>query len=441
MFDHAGGQFDRGQRRVADDLDTLDVALGKAGFVPPSRYGVARDAVCGTMYRVSVRNVVESSVAGVALLQKLSNLTDSKIPVNLSVEDFPVEESTVTVWQRFCEALRDALSPCKLPGNSPGLCVHSHQMPQEAFCLIADAVLGRGPRYVFLDSLQMTAHCNRAVDERAASNWSFLWRQRATARPVMPVYGGFVRSACPLLADEVATTVVPGMGLNAPARSAWLPLTLPITRFATRTGRLRWPELVDAISEAISIVEQMHDRVSWHEKAQARDARENRRVALNVIELGDIVRRRGDDPANLSCQRWLAGVVNRLRNELQTQSRNIAARTGPVPALQEANHVGQWRAGPQRESWCRHWDEALRQSAVRHRNLLVISPYAVIPSEGSATAAYSDLLPVIGVADAWNFSAPPDFSGWNAAQYRQFHRRARAVIQGSHTASFVAAGV
>ena len=441
MFDHAGRQFDRGQCSVADDLDTLDAALGSAGLVPPSRHGVARDIVCGAMYRVSVRDMVEGTDAGLELLQKLSGLASRQIPVNLSVEHFPNGESATVVWQRFCEVLRDALSPSRLPDSLLGLCVNSHQMPQEAWCLIADAVLGRGPRYVFLDSLQMSAHCNRAVEERATSNWSFLWRQRATTRPLMPVYGGFVRSACPLLADEVATTVVPGLGLNVPARSAWLPFTLPMTGFATPAGRLRWPALVEAINEAVMIAEKMQDRVSWHDTAQASDARDNRRVALNVTGLGDIVRLRGDDPASLLCQRWLTGVVSRIRNVLQARSRDIAVRRGPIPALQEANHVGQWQAGPQRESWCRHWDEAVRQSAVRHRNLLVISPYAVIPTEGTSTAAYSDLLPVIGLADAWNFSAPPDFAGWDAVQYRHFHRRARAVIQGSHTASFVAAGV
>jgi hypothetical protein len=78
---------------------------------------------------------------------------------------------------------------------------------------------------------------------------------------------------------------------------------------------------------------------------------------------------------------------------------------------------------------------------MRHRNLLVMSPYAIIPTDASPTADFSDLLPVIALADAWAFGAPPDFSGWTAAEYRHFHRRARATIQGSHSASFVAAGV
>jgi hypothetical protein len=441
MFDYADQRVDRRQAHVADDLDTMDAALEKLGFVPPPRHGSYSDSVGGSACRVSVWDVLDDNEAGTAFLRHLCKLVGEGIPVNLSPGDFRGEASTIDAWQRFCEKIRAALDWRDLSGRHLGLCIHSHQMPLEAYWLIADAVLGCGPRYVFLDSLQMITHSDVALEERAEANWSFLWRQRVAARPVLPVYGGIVRSACPLLADEVAATVLPGSGLHAPAHSAWMPIPMPVSAFVMPGGRIRMPLLVATIGEALLIAEQMLDRVCWHDPQQHIDARDNRRLAFCITGIGDLVLEKGDDPGSLDCLRWLAGIVTRIRVELHLQSRQIAARQGAVPALEKANHVSQWRAGPQRESWCQHWNAAVRNSALRHRNLLVMSPYAVIPADAPSTAAFSDLLPVIALADAWNFAAPPDFCGWTAAQYRHFHRRARATIQGSHSTSFVAAGV
>jgi len=441
MFDYAGRQFDGPQCAAARGLDTMAAELTELGLQPPPRYGAGRKAVCGTAQRVSVREVLDDGTAGKAFIRRLCELVGEGIPVNLSPEDFCNEESGVDSWQRFCEVIRAALLSRKLSGRNIGLCIHSHQMPLEAYRLVADVVLGPGPRYVFLDSLQMAAHGNPVVEQRAEANWSFLWRQRGMAGPLMPVYGGIVRSACPLLADEVAATVLPGPGPHAPVGSAWLPIMLPMMEFATPGGQIKWQLLLPAIRKSLAIAEKMLDLVSWYGSDQQADAWENRRLAISVTGLGDLVQQRGEDPTSLECLRWLVDVVTRIRGELYEQSGRTAARAGAIPALGEANHVSQWSAGPHRESWRQHWELAVRQSAVRHRNLLVVSPYSIIPTGASAAPAYSDLLPVIALADAWNFAGPPDFRGWNVAQYRHFHRRARATIQGSHTASFVAAGV
>jgi hypothetical protein len=441
MFDSAGRQFNSRQTSAARDLDMLDVELGRLGLLPPPRYGVGLKVACGTAQRVSVCDVIEQDETRQAFLLHLCNLVGTGIPVNLSLEDFGSYESGIESWQRFCEIVRTALMERKLSGRDIGFCIHSHQMPLEAYCLIADAVLGCGPRYVFLDGLQMAAHGNSAVEQRAEANWSFLWRNRGMVRPVMPVYGGIVRSACPLLADEVATTVLPGTGLQGPDNSAWLPMILPIADFATTAGVINWRRLGNAMRESLAIAEQMLDQVSWESAQQRSDARENRRLAICITGIGDLVVRKGDDPTRFECLRSVAAVITRIRAELDEQSGRIASESGMLPALREADHVGQWSDGPHRDSWHQCWEDAVRQAAVRHRNLLVISPYSVIPSGATAGPVFGDLLPVIGLADAWTFAAPPAFQNWNVAQYRDFHRRARATIQGSHSASFVAAGV
>jgi hypothetical protein len=440
MFDTAGRQPHVRPSGGRSDLDALATALNDLGFIPPARHGVNGTAVCGAAQKISVHDVNEGNDAGASSLRQLCRHISAGIPVNLSLENFGNRRTTIEALQSFCEIVATTLSWRDLSSRQLGLCIQSHLMPLEAYHLVAGAILGRGPRYVFLDSLQMSEHANRAVERRTEANWSFLWRLRGLARAVMPVYGGIVRSACPLLADEVATSVLPGIGLQCPANSAWLPLALPISRFSDVNGRLQWQALGRAIRDGLLLADQMFDCVAWHEPAGTSDSRQNRRLAISLCGIGDLVASRNDDPTSLACLNRLAQNIRRIRSTLHAESARIAGVAGAMPALVDANHVDQWSAGPQRDSWRQHWEAALRESAMRHRNLLVISPYAVLPAGQAAPPAYADLLPVIALADAWSFSEPPAFRGWDAARFRQFHRRARATIQGSHAASFIAAG-
>ena len=77
---------------------------------------------------------------------------------------------------------------------------------------------------------------------------------------------------------------------------------------------------------------------------------------------------------------------------------------------------------------------------MRHRNMLIISPYSVLPTT-TCSAGYMDLLPVLAYADAWSFADVPEFLDWNLDQYKAFHRRAWAVIQVRKTDTPVAARV
>ena len=78
---------------------------------------------------------------------------------------------------------------------------------------------------------------------------------------------------------------------------------------------------------------------------------------------------------------------------------------------------------------------------MRHRNLLVLSPYAVLPAGARSAADYLHLLPVLAHADAFAFGEPPTACFSGAREFAQFHRQAWAVMQRRHAASLVAAGV
>lgn len=412
-------------------------ALRQQGFEPPPLDATRPAIGCGAALSVAVRDAIDNSAA---FLKTLCELAAGATPICLSPIDFGRPDSAVDAWQTLCELVRATLSAHGLPARGIATCIHAHQMPLEAYCLIADSVLGAGPRYVHLDCLQMADHHEPGVTERAAANWRFLWRQRGATRPVMPVYGGLVRSGCPLLSGEVASSILPVGGLHIPAGSAWLPIEVRLTRFADRHGGIDEQRLHAALGRTLVAADRLFDHLEWPCPRQRADALENRRIAFVLQGFGDLVRQSGRDPADLDCLRWLSHLAQGIRGELNAVSARLAGQSGPLPAL-SMDAAGSWSVGAKRDAWNRRWRVALRKCAVRHRNLVVMSPYTVLPTDGACAPEFTDLLPLIAHADAWSFAGMPACRGWDAAQFRQFHRRAWAIIQGSHATSFVAAGV
>jgi hypothetical protein len=218
-------------------------------------------------------------------------------------------------------------------------------------------------------------------------------------------------------------------------------MSLPLPHFANDAGEIRWEQLLPALASGVDLAEEIMNRLSWPHPGQRTDARCNRRLAMSITGLGDLVDRRGLDPANLGTLRWLSAIVVRIRASLWHRSGQLARNLGRLPALCSSDPSSGWDDSIQRENWRRHWQVALEKSAVRHRNMLILSPYSVLPSNGACSAGYTDLLPVVACADAWSFADVPLFPGWSLNEYKVFHTRAWAVIQGCKTGSVVAAGV
>ena len=391
--------------------------------------------------QLAVRNLLQSGRGSGIASNAIRALLDEDTPLTLSLSDLGSEDAAIDTLQRFCDFLRVEIVKNNGDGEHIGICVHSHQLPLQAFQEITQSVPGNGPRYVLLDSLQMTQHSNPRVQSATDKNWSFLWCNRLAPVPLKPAYGATVRTACPLLADEVTASVLPVPGIQVPAGSAWLPISLPLPRFANDAGELGWDELLPALADAVGLAEIIMGKLCWSQPAQRTDAHLNRRLAMSITGLGDLVARRGLAPQNLATLRWLSAIVIRIRNTLWQLSGQLARNDGPLPALCDNDPCSSWHESAQREDWRHRWLVALEKSAVRHRNMLVLSPYSVLPSSAACSAGYTDLLPIIAYADAWSFADTPHFRGWNLHEYKVFHRRAWAVIQGCKTPSFVAAGV
>ena len=423
--------FDRAP--VPGEKVSLHHQIAALGFRVPALTGA------GLSLAVAVADVNEGGPAAASYLGMLERTLAAGAAVCLMPALAGGESAAIAAWQQFCEATRRFLCERSLASARLAVCMPSHPLPPEAWCLVADAVLGRGPRYLFLDSPQFGASTQGWLREKVESVWQFLWAQARRARPVLPVYGGVVRSACPLLSDEVALGLLPVGGLLAPYGSAWLPIDLSLCRFADRKGRLDEERLHRSLEDMLPLADRLIDATDWPCRELAADARRNRRVALMVRGFGDLAALAGENPADLACLERLSGIAGRIRRKLRDRSAALAASAGPLPALGPADLTAGWRAGPGRELWQNAWREALQKSAVRHRNLVVMAPASVLPAQ--ADARYADLLPVIAHADAWHFAWPACFADGGPAAFRAFHRRARATIQGTTANSFVAAGV
>lgn len=438
VFDSVRQASDLSPPIISNDIGATLREIAQLGFDPPSRYGREQTAICGTSLRLSVQNILANTALADEFLDTLSKFANVGVPVCLFAEDFPPGKSTIESWRLCCERIRDEFLSRRLDTTKISCCIHSHRMPLEAYCLITDSLLGFGPRYVFLDSMQMANHCNPRVTERANCNWIFLWRQRLASRPVIPIYGGLVRSACRLLTDEVATAVIPSNSLHAPLGSAWVSIGLPLMRFLRPIGQLDWSRLRDALRQMMLLADYLFDQATWCDSRQLRDVRENRRLAIRISGLGDLLRSHDLSPAAFDSLKRISSIVRRIRGELANHSAQLAADFSMLPALTEAESLPEWTDAAKRERWQRQWEIAVRKSAVRHRNLLVMSPASILPAATAGSASFADLLPVLGMADAWSFESSVSTPGWTVAEFRDFHRRARATIQGAQQTSFVA---
>jgi hypothetical protein len=426
------------------ELEALAGRLRAAGVRPrllPVRDGVSAG---GAALSVPVRQILDAPAETGRTLREIAALARTGLPLTLSLRELGGDELAIDSLEEFCAALRGALVAENQEAERIGISIQSHTVPLKAYLLITTALLGRGPRYVILDSLQMRHHDNHRVQRETDDNWTFLWRRRNAEPSLLPAYAASVTTRCALLGDEAATAILPELGIQAPVGTAWLPLAVHLPDFSDGRGALCWKALKGALETAVDVGERLLDRLVWPDPALERDARANRRLAIAVGGIGDLVLERGADPADLRCLQWIDGIVARLHAVLWGRSRLLARHIEPLPSLTQSEPTAGWHCDRSRNDWQLRWRRALVDAAVRHRNLLVLSPYSVLPSGAAGLAppaGYADLLPVLHHADAFHFADPPGDGFRSREEFSAFHRRAWAVMQRRNAASFVATGV
>ena len=141
-------------------------------------------------------------------------------------------------------------------------------------------------------------------------------------------------SPCSLLSAETATGVLPGAAVQVPAGTAWLPMRIDLSRFADSGGCLQENAIERALCRSVEIGELLHDAVHWPTARMRHDAWLNRRLAIIVTGFGDLVRRRGQDPADFASLAELSQFLRWAQAMLLRQSRAVAQGIGNLPALE-----------------------------------------------------------------------------------------------------------
>ncbi len=418
----------------------LSAELRSAGVEPRLLKVAGGVSAGGVALPVSIRAALRLSAERERVLGNITALVRGNVPLTLSLRDVGGDDAGTKALEAFCTEVRKALCAAGQPTDGIGMSLSSHGVPLKAYLLITTAVLGAGPRYVLFDSLQMRHHEDRRVQRATEENWSFLWCRRSARPPLLPAYAASVTTRCVLSGDEAATTVLPELGVQVPAGTAWLPLVLHLPDFSDGRGRLSWDALEHALGAAVEQGERLLDQLRWPDPVLERDARRNRRLAIAVGGIGDLVLERGADPADLAALQWIDGVVARLHGFLWERSRRLARRLGPLPSLLQSEPAPSWSCDRKYRDWQLRWRRTLAEAGVRHRNLLALSPYSVLPAAATSAAEYVDLLPVLEHADAFHFAAPPAAAFRSVSEFAGFHRRAWAVMQRRNAAGFVATG-
>lgn len=413
----------------------LTRALSQLGFYPEVRHSACGLTTGAIGINLSVQAMLTCNVTRRWHTQRIRRLLFERSAVTLTLQD--VGRHTPRELESVLRLLHRASSAPCIDRQWFGLVLPGRELPLPAYLLMSRIWLGSGPRYAML------------VDDPARSPspgeggalLSSLYQQRCRARSLSPVFATGLRSRCALLPDETGPGICTPLALVGPPNSAWLPIRFNLCRFADRFGAIREAELHAALRRALRIADAVFDHLYWPDTHQRHDARENRRIAFIPEGIGDLVLLQRADPAGLACQRALDRLLAGVHACLWDESQCLASSRGILPALAARDPLQHLTKDGMQSRWRLRWQQALARSAVRHRNLLALSPYALLPRNQAHDAGFTDLLPLLAYADTLCFAGRRSFAGWRIDEFRAFYQRAQAVMRRRNSATFVATGV
>ena len=338
------------------------------------------------------------------------------LPVSVTVHLGEASDDNGFRFNELCSSVARLLRDNALPASSVELVADAALISPQVAYLCRLRHLGPGPLRLLVNGQLPDKH------------WLQLWHLRHSPL-VSTALATHIRSPCPLLCIEAGDAIIPGVAINAPAGSAWIPVCLDLLRYARADGSLRNDALDLALAASIEAGDGLHD-VCQRALAQSRhDAWFNRRLAIELVGIGALAERRGIDPASLAGLDELRAVVRHVRRRMRKLSAQMAIRRGNVPSLEQTDPTLRLPSGADKCDWQLRWRHAVDASPIRHRNLLVLSPWSVLYPQKRASFRCTDLLPLLAEADAVSFRRPQSISHWNVKEFKEFHMRAAAILE------------
>jgi hypothetical protein len=430
---------DGGVPACPDPEDARDLCrqLESAGVEPLVQLKRNQAALSATAFPVDAAITIGPAAAASQLHDQVFALLARGLRLSVFVTGLAGKDDAPQLLRRVCEVLGSAArDACTQPGAIE-VAVDADALNPELIWLVRRDALGEGPVYLIADGERMNPAGGWSSREHCEQFWLQLWHLR-DSRALRAGCASLVSSQCPLLAAEVATSVLPSTGIQVPAGSAWVPMRLDLTRFADPRGVIHEAALEHALHCCVDIGDALHDLMEWPTAMTRYDAWLNRRLAIVISGMGDLAFCRRLDPRQFRCLEDLDQLLRWVQQTLQARSRQMARQTSCLPALDLCDPIRSLPGGEVRDDWCSRWRRAVDQGAVRHRNLMVVSAWSIFPTNRPADLHYADLLPLVAHGDACAFSRSTTLSHWNINEFKGFHQRAWAALQQRDAAALIA---
>ncbi len=297
-------------------------------------------------------------------------------------------EQRLSLWQHHLRAYT-AVQECA-PG-AIGVSLPLEQLRGGHHALRCAKALLRG-------STRVAVRYDLATITADPDNWAALVQRSHGDTLIQPVPASAVRPLSALHSAEKGQAVMPGSLFDARSLSAWLTIDLDVRR-------LRGPlSLRRSLASSLRFADNLIDVIDWSLPALRLDALLNRRVAVRLTHIGDLLVDRGLRPHHPDAFRRLQRWLRFIRACFVHESMLLARRRGPFPEL----GAGELVASLTPRYGVADANRLVRNRMLRHRHLLALSPLSLFPDAthpGSA-AAWIGLVPAIGCADAVAMHGP-----------------------------------
>jgi len=354
--------------------------------------------------------------------QQVFDILAQQLDLSVSLHTASDSSRADAALSAACEILADAARDAGVKPGRLQVVIDNPSISPERAATIRREQLGEGLVYIVASDAALRA--DRARGGR--DFWRELWEARnGTALRI--AYASPVRASSLLLRSEPATAVLPRTHIEVPAGTAWVQFRVSLADFLNG-GRFCTSSFEQALRNCVGQGERIHDEARWATPQMRDDAWLNRRLAVSVVGIGDLVAASGRDPAAFSTLEYLGQLLQSVRRVLCDQTRAMATRSANLPALEQTDPCRYLPPGEVRDAWRRRWAEMLATAAVRHRNLLVLAPWSIFPAGRPADFRYANLLPILRFADTCTLAETPDICHWNVKNFRDFHCRASAAL-------------
>lgn len=381
---------------------------------------LAEATITGVSLTVRAREALGSTACSARLIDAAADALARHGRIAARVEDLDGGSGARPLLAGACGLLAIAAAQSGRDAAAVEIAVDAAALEAREAWLARQEGLGDGPLYLLAEPSQPAP----------GGFWKQLW-QLGGRGPVRAAFAPVISSGCPLLAAEAAPAIQPLIGLQVPAGSAWVAARIHLPDFVGERGELETDALEFALGATLEAADALHDAAGWATAQARHDAWLNRRLAIELTGMGDLVERRGQDPRTLACLGELDELCAWSKSVLMARSRALTGAGELLPALRDSDPQRWLPAASVHHSWRECWQRAVVRHAVRNRNLLVMSPWSVLPRSGRDLAGYLDLLPLLAHADAFAFAGPANWAGLNFNEFIGLHQRSRAAFERS----------